>query len=56
MNDHLKHGGDESIERINKEAQESEDEARDKWATAILRKIARPVIDIVGDNVVRGEE
>lgn len=56
MNDRLKHGGDESIERINKEAQESEDEERDRWATAMLRKIARPVIDRVGDNLVRGEE
>lgn len=39
------HGGDEAVERATQEAIESEDEKRDKWATAMLRKIADRAIN-----------
>lgn len=41
MNERHKHGGEEAIERTNQEAIESEDERRERWLDATLKKIAR---------------
>lgn len=44
MLERYKHGGDDAIERTNREAEEDEAERRDRWATAMLRKIAQRAI------------